>query len=185
MGKKKQKPHTQNQPIADKVDVRTPVPRSDQPERKRTESVQILDAATHQPVNEPEPEQPKQDEGAGEQLGYQERVDTWLRETFGERVPYDKTQRNHRFLEEALELVQACHCSREEAHKLVDYVFSRPRGELRQEVGGAVLSLAALCNAQGVNMDECGEAGLQEVWERIPEIREKQANIPMFSALPR
>ena len=39
----------------------------------------------------------------------------------------------HRFLEEALELVQACGATASEAHQLVDYVYGRPVGEPAQE----------------------------------------------------
>ena len=60
---------------------------------------------------------------------FQDSVKKWTWECFGEKIATDKLQRNHRFLEEALELVQACDCTREEAHMLVDYVYGRPVGE--------------------------------------------------------
>lgn len=39
------------------------------------------------------------------------------------------------------------------AHKLVDYVFSRPVGELGQELGGIGVTLLALANAAGLSAD--------------------------------
>lgn len=67
---------------------------------------------------------------------FQQRVLPWMLDCFGEKIAGDQRERNHRFLEEALELVQACQCTADEAHQLVDYVFGRPAGEKEQEVGG-------------------------------------------------
>jgi hypothetical protein len=64
---------------------------------------------------------------------FQERVNAWMLECFGPAISADTVERNHRFLEEALELVQACGCTQSEAHLLVDYVFGRPAGEKFQE----------------------------------------------------
>ena len=55
-------------------------------------------------------------------LTFQERVEPWLLQCFGETIAADVVERNHRFLEEALELVQACGATQSEAHQLVDYV---------------------------------------------------------------
>lgn len=115
---------------------------------------------------------------------FDEAVDEWLIECFGETIARDKVERNHRFLEEALELVQSAGCSRQEAHKLVDYVFGRPRGELRQEVGGTYVTLLALCAAHDIDLLEAGSEELQRIQGRIEQIREKQRNKPRFSALP-
>ncbi len=42
---------------------------------------------------------------------FQDRVQPWLMECFGPMIAGDREERNHRLLEEALELVQACDCS--------------------------------------------------------------------------
>jgi len=115
---------------------------------------------------------------------FQYRVQPWLLECFGERIANDIIERNHRFLEEALELVQACGCNVDEAHQLVDYVFSRAVGEQRQEVGGVMVTLAALCLAHGLNMHEAGEIELNRIWGKIDIIRSKQAAKPRNSPLP-
>ena len=67
---------------------------------------------------------------------------------FTEEICRDRVQRNHRFLEEALELVQSLGCTASEAHQLVDYVFGRPVGEPTQELGGAIITLHALAGQQ-------------------------------------
>lgn len=115
---------------------------------------------------------------------FQDRVHSWMLACFGEEIAGDSIERNHRFLEEALELVQACGCTRDEAHQLVDYVFNRPLGEREQEVGGVMVTLAALCLAQHLDMRVAGETELARVWTKIEVIRAKQATKPKHSPLP-
>jgi len=103
---------------------------------------------------------------------------------FGEKIAGDTDERNHRFLEEALELVQACSCTAHEAHQLVDYVYGRPVGEKGQEVGGVMVTLAALCLAQGLDMHTAGETELARIWTKVEAIRAKQAAKPKYSPLP-
>lgn len=115
---------------------------------------------------------------------FQSRVEPWLLACFGETIAGDKVERNHRFLEEALELVQSCGCTQSEAHQLVDYVFSRPVGDPPQETGGVMVTLAALCRAQGLNMHEAGDVELARIWTKVEAIRAKQAAKPKHSPLP-
>lgn len=115
---------------------------------------------------------------------FQERVQPWLLQCFGVMIAGDKKERNHRFLEEALELVQACGCTQSEAHQLVDYVYGRPIGEPHQEVGGVMVTLAALCLANDLDMHENGETELKRIWGKIEKIRAKQAAKPKHSPLP-
>lgn len=114
---------------------------------------------------------------------FQERVKEWLLICFGEEISNDKNERNHRFLEESLELVQSLGCTISEAHQLVDYVFNREIGEPTQEVGGVIVTLAALCSASNINLQECGETELARIWTKVEKIREKQANKPKHSPL--
>lgn len=117
---------------------------------------------------------------------FQDDVKVWIEECFGKEIAYDKAERNHRFLEEALELVQACECTAEEAHMLVDYVFNRPVGEMTQEVGGAIVTLNSLCNAHNVDLEECGDVELARIQqpEIMQKIKTKQATKPKASPLP-
>jgi len=118
------------------------------------------------------------------EAAFQERVQPWLLACFGEMIAGDREERNHRFLEEALELVQACGCTASEAHQLVDYVFERPIGEPAQEVGGVMVTLAALCLANGLDMHADGETELARIWTKVEAIRAKQAAKPKHSPLP-
>jgi NTP pyrophosphatase (non-canonical NTP hydrolase) len=121
---------------------------------------------------------------AGGMDRYQARVDRWLLACFGETIARDRTERNHRFLEEALELVQSGGCTASEAHQLVDYVYGRTVGEMGQEVGGVMNTLAALCLAYGLDMDAEAERELARVWTKIEKIRAKQAAKPKHGPLP-
>lgn len=115
---------------------------------------------------------------------FQARVQPWMMECFGPMILGDREERNHRFLEEALELVQACDCTQSEAHQLVDYVYGRPIGEPHQEAGGVMVTLAALCLANALDMHEAGETELARVWTKVEAIRAKQAAKPKHSPLP-
>ena len=115
---------------------------------------------------------------------FQPGVHQWMLACFGLDISKDKTERSHRFIEEALELVQATGCTQSEAHQLVDYVFGRPAGDPHQEVGGVLVTLAALCTAQAIDMDSAGQSELDRVWTRVEQIRAKQAAKPKHSPLP-
>jgi len=119
-----------------------------------------------------------------EDAPFQDRVKPWMMKCFGPRISADKVERNHRFLEEALELVQSTGCTASEAHQLVDYVFGRDVGETAQEIGGVMVTLAALCLAAGHHMDACGEMELDRIWGKVDAIRAKQAAKPLHSPLP-
>lgn len=115
---------------------------------------------------------------------YQDRVGAWLYACFGEEISSDKLERCDRFIEEALELVQAIGYNADRAHSLVDYVFNREVGEPHQEVGGVLVTLAGLCFVNNIDMMKEGENELARVWEKVVEIRAKQAAKPVGSALP-
>lgn len=115
---------------------------------------------------------------------FQSKVHEWMLECFGQKVLGYIPERNHRFLEESLELVQSLGCSKDDAIKLVDYVFSRPMGYFVAEVGGVMVTLAALCGAADVDMEKAGDTELARVWEIIDKIREKWQNKPKHSPLP-
>ncbi|MFM2088117.1 MAG: hypothetical protein RLZZ237_2986 [Pseudomonadota bacterium] len=111
---------------------------------------------------------------------FQSRVQPWMSACFGEALAQNHAERNHRYLEESLELVQACGATAGEAHQLVDYVFGRAAGDKKQEVGGVMVTLAALCLAHELDMHGAGEEELALIWEKIDAIRAKRAAKPAF-----
>jgi len=109
---------------------------------------------------------------------YQARVYEWMQQCFEPDVIDDTVERNYRFMEEALELCQSLGATKQDAYRLADYVFGRPIGEPAQEVGGVMVTLAALCNTAGLDIIECSEDELKSVWNNIEKIRAKQAAKP-------
>jgi hypothetical protein len=117
---------------------------------------------------------------------FQERVGDWMQKCFTPEIAADRLERNDRFIEEALELVQSTGYCRERAHALVDYVFDREVGEPIQELGGVMVTLAALCNPNRLDMTACAERELERISqpEIVEKIRAKQKTKPAGSALP-
>jgi hypothetical protein len=120
----------------------------------------------------------------GSETSFQNRVKPWMMEAFSMEICRDIQERCHRFIEESLELVQACGTDRSEVQQLVEYVYGRPVGEKIQEIGGVMVTLAALCLAEDLNMHEAGEIELARIWNYIDKIRAKQAAKPKHSPLP-
>lgn len=114
---------------------------------------------------------------------YQTRVAAWMQACFGPEISGDIPERCLRFLEEAGELCQALGMTEETAHALVAYTWGRPAGAPEQEVGGVVVTLAALCEAAGLDMMRDGEQELTRIddAETMARIREKHAGKPLRS----
>jgi len=111
---------------------------------------------------------------------FQAKVYDWMVKCFGDKISNDTIERNWRFLEEALELVQALNMTKEDVLKLVDYTYSRPLGAPIQEVGGVCITLAALTNANNINLEFCAETELTRISQPhiIESIRLKQKSKP-------
>ncbi len=116
---------------------------------------------------------------------FQRGVHLWMLECFGGEIAADLLERADRFIEEALELIQTMPgFTAERAHALVDYVFGRDVGERGQEVGGVMVTLAALCTPVDITIEHEAWRELARVWTKIEQIRAKQASKPHGSALP-
>ncbi len=90
----------------------------------------------------------------------QSTVAEWCRNAFGAS---SLRQRGIRLLEEAAEAAQTCDVDVDMAHRLLDYVWSRPKGALAQELGGVGLTTLALAEAAGLSADGCERAEVQRV----------------------
>lgn len=114
--------------------------------------------------------------------GFQADAQRWVVACFGPEVAMDRAERMRRFLEEGLELAQSLGCPREVVGQIVDYVYARPAGEPGQEIGGVMMTLAALCSAHGFDMAGEGRAELARIDrpEVIATIRAKHAGKPRF-----
>ena len=67
---------------------------------------------------------------------------------------------------------------------LLTTLHGRPIGGLEEEVGGVMNTLAALCSAYGIDMQEAGDIELARCWANIEKIRAKQAAKKIRSPLP-
>lgn len=86
----------------------------------------------------------------------QEDIKHWMMDIIGDPKQFESIEnRSQRFLEEALELVQVTGLSKDQCHDLVNYVYNRPTGELPQELGGVMVTLAALSERMDQNLAEC------------------------------
>lgn len=87
----------------------------------------------------------------------------WGIDAFGLAQMENIEQRGLRMVEEAIEAAQAAGCEHKMLHKLIDYIYDRPVGNLKQELGGVQVCVAVLANAAGFSADQ---AELQEI-ERV------------------
>ena len=102
---------------------------------------------------------------------FQGRTSDWVRECFSSRICTARKERSFRFLEEALELVQALELTADDARLVVDYVYGRPAGDPSQEVGGVMVTLAALCWNERMFLQSAAFTELERIEQ--PEIMDK------------
>lgn len=116
--------------------------------------------------------------GADDRLAtFQSAVSKWMVETFGDKIAMDPLERIMRFLEEAMELAQTLGMTEAECGRVASYVWGRPAGEVNNEVGGVMVTLAALCHRQEVDLSAAalGELTRIDTPEMRKRIFEKQA----------
>lgn len=114
---------------------------------------------------------------------FQQRAYNWLHVIWSKEEAEDKKERNHRFFEEAGELVQSLGMTKEECIQAIEYVYSRPAGAPQQEVGGTFTTLLVLCSVNDMDAEHCLDTELTriELPNVIEKIRKKQAEKPKFS----
>jgi hypothetical protein len=96
----------------------------------------------------------------------------WCSRIFSDREVWrTKSERSMRFLEESFELAQACDLPKEDAQKLLDYVYSRPVGERSQELAGTLVTALLLAEFHGINAAKSLEEELARV--NTPELMDK------------
>lgn len=112
---------------------------------------------------------------------YQYRVVVWMKKVFG--INYESSispsERVFRFLEEAVELSQATGTlTKGQVIQVVEWVYSRSKGEVSQEVAGTLVTLLALSQTFGVDADEALTAEMNRVDtpEVIAKIQSRQGD---------
>ena len=97
----------------------------------------------------------------------------WALHTFTSNLVYNTHERCARFIEEALELVQSLGFKKNRVLALVEYVYDRPKGEPKQELGGVMNTLYLLAITHSMDPLEEGEIELNRCWDNIDKIRAK------------
>lgn len=90
----------------------------------------------------------------------------WGGRTFGE-INLNKRERARRFIEEALELVQAAGLPLSSVADIAHHVYEKPPGEPAQEAGGVGVTLLMLCQVLGISADFAERKELARV-QNIP-----------------
>lgn len=104
---------------------------------------------------------------------FQHRVAAWMPKVFDARTIESRLERGLRVLEEALELAQSVGVDQARAERLLAHVMSRPRGETLQEIGGLLVTAAALCNAVGLDMERAAREELERCNQATDKIAAK------------
>lgn len=93
----------------------------------------------------------------------------WGIRCFGIKHVTDTRVRGLRCAEEAIELAQVCEVPAEQLHKLIDYVYARPKGIMQQELGGVALTLMVCCGNSGNNIEDVAFNELRRILDKDPE----------------
>ena len=112
----------------------------------------------------------------GDESSLQKRVDEWVDKV----LPDDKDPvlRAMRFLEEATELCQAAGLSQAQAQKTMKMVYSKPPGEIHQELGGVQTTLCALATALDWDLETVTKVELERMWRKAETIQQKNRSKP-------
>ena len=78
-------------------------------------------------------------------------------------------ERARRVVEEAIETLRVAGVSQQEAQALVQAVYAKPLGELRQEIGGVVVTLLALCAHHNMRLDDIAKTEISRILSKDHE----------------
>lgn len=109
----------------------------------------------------------------------QEDVVLWGDECFGKAINLNPQERILRVLEESFEVAQVLGISEGAVIAQLLHTYSRPVGEINDELGGVTICLYLLAEALNINCEANFYQTLQKCWERINKIREKQKTKPV------
>ncbi len=90
-------------------------------------------------------------------------VFSWVVRAFGWRAADSIRERRERFLEEAIELYQACGGDFFRVGDIARHVYAKPIGDIGQEAGGVGVTLLSLCSCVGVSAEYCERSELERV----------------------
>lgn len=93
----------------------------------------------------------------------------WGVRCFGHDHMNNRAIRALRFTEEAMELAQACGVPKEKVFDLLHVVYSRPAGEVGQELGGCMVTLSVLARNLQWGLEEAFEVEVRRCLAKTPE----------------
>jgi hypothetical protein len=99
----------------------------------------------------------------------QKRVTDWAIRCFGEEHVFDPQVRGMRLLEEAIEFAQSVNVPTDKCKAIVDYVYSRPAGTPKQELGGVAITAIAAATAIQENFFGVTMTELTRIEAKSPE----------------
>jgi hypothetical protein len=103
----------------------------------------------------------------------QKEVLAWAVRSFGE-VACNCDERAARLAEEAIEIAQAEGVSLEVIVRIASRVYSRPAGDLWQELGGLGITAMAFAESVGLSLSDCTEREWHRVLSKSPEWWERK-----------
>lgn len=83
----------------------------------------------------------------------QDMVIQWLENCFGRGAAESKNERRFRFMEEAVELFQAAGGTPDEIHRVIEHVYSKPPGQVSQEIAGCYSTLLAFAHSYNIDAE--------------------------------
>ena len=108
-------------------------------------------------------------------IDIQKRIRRWVESRLGIAAMAPR-ERAMRMLEESLELAQAIGVGPSAALTLCAHVYLKPPGNVRQELGGAALTLLACADGCGEVLSQCADRELNRIEIASPEkFRKRQA----------
>ena len=102
----------------------------------------------------------------------------WITSCWDKNRLFHKRESNLRFAEEAIELMQAVGLSRDDVSSMQDYIYNRKKGDIDNEIGGVLVTLAGLATAHMINMEGVARDSLLSCWARSLHIRQKNETKP-------
>lgn len=93
----------------------------------------------------------------------------WGKRCFGAGHMTNYSIRALRTTEEVVELGQALGVPADVVHKLVDVVYSRPPGDVYQEIGGSMVTLMCLCRSLNIDPEEAFAVEIRRCLAKPPE----------------
>lgn len=106
-------------------------------------------------------------------MSRQKKILEWSVDTYGESAAR-LDERSLRFLEEALELTHALGVELAMVHRIADRVYEGEAGMIFKELGQSELTLEALAECHGTDLDEAADAEMARIANLPKEHFEKR-----------